>query len=78
MYYYIAVNNNIETTSARKRQKFHEHLKFLENTGIVSMTNSNNNYCLTHKVYYSTTWCPYCGHNLCMLQIVLVKCHIIK
>jgi hypothetical protein len=31
----------------------------------VLMKNNNSNYCLLHKVYYSTTWCPYCGHNLC-------------
>ncbi|KAI9355750.1 hypothetical protein BD770DRAFT_390666 [Pilaira anomala] len=30
-----------------------------------SLKNYNSNYCLLHKVYYSTTWCPKCGHNLC-------------
>ncbi|OAD07450.1 hypothetical protein MUCCIDRAFT_154681, partial [Mucor lusitanicus CBS 277.49] len=63
MYYYTAANNDLEVTSIRKRQKLHGYLEFLQQTGIVSMTTSNSNYCLTHKVYYTTTWCPYCGHN---------------
>lgn len=24
-----------------------------------------SNYCLLHKVYYTTTWCPHCGHKIC-------------
>lgn len=29
-----------------------------------TLKDHNSNYCLLHKVYYSTTWCPYCGHKL--------------
>ncbi|EPB88598.1 hypothetical protein HMPREF1544_04591, partial [Mucor circinelloides 1006PhL] len=64
MYYHTSANVDIETTSIRKRQNFYGYLNFLQHTGVVSMTTSSSNYCLTHKVYYSTTWCPYCGHNL--------------
>lgn len=24
----------------------------------------HHNYCLLHRVYYSTTWCPHCGQDL--------------
>lgn len=38
-----------------------------------ALKNYNSNYCLLHKVYYTTTWCPYCGHQLCKFLFFIFR-----